>query len=144
MRVTMMLADHAQVADGKLFISGGGWSACGPGPSPCALAVIFHVPWEEADTKVSFSLRLIDEDGRPVVQQSAQDARPMQVNGQFDARRPEEMTPGSELNVPVTFNTVLHVPPGSRYSWVCDVDGYAGESWRVPFETRPPGSAPRR
>ena len=25
----MMLADHAQVADGKLFISGGGWSACG-------------------------------------------------------------------------------------------------------------------
>ena len=28
----MMLADHAQVADGKLFISGGGWSACEPGP----------------------------------------------------------------------------------------------------------------
>ena len=43
MRVTMMLADHAQVADGKLFISGGGWSYSGPGHTPCAVAVIFHV-----------------------------------------------------------------------------------------------------
>lgn len=53
----MMLADHAQVADGKLFISGAGWSACGPGPTPCAVAVIFHVPWQETDEKVSFSIR---------------------------------------------------------------------------------------
>jgi len=30
----MMLADYAQIADGKLFISGGGWSICGPGPTP--------------------------------------------------------------------------------------------------------------
>ena len=30
----MMLADHAQVADGKLFISGGGWSACDLAPRP--------------------------------------------------------------------------------------------------------------
>ena len=29
MRATMMLADYAQIADGKLFISGGGWSTCG-------------------------------------------------------------------------------------------------------------------
>jgi len=28
----MMLADHAQVSDGKLFIAGGGWSMAGPGP----------------------------------------------------------------------------------------------------------------
>ena len=56
----MMLADHAQVADGKLFISGGGWSACPPGPTPCAVAVIFHVPWQETDEKVSFTLRLVE------------------------------------------------------------------------------------
>ncbi len=30
MRATMILADHAQVADGKLFISGGGWSSAPP------------------------------------------------------------------------------------------------------------------
>lgn len=64
MRATMMLADYAQIADGKLFISGGGWSTCGPGPTPCAVVAIFHVPWQETDQKVSFALRLIDEDGR--------------------------------------------------------------------------------
>ena len=67
MRATMMLADYAQIADGKLFISGGGWSTCGPGPTPCAVIAIFHVPWQETDEKVSFALRLIDEDGRGVM-----------------------------------------------------------------------------
>jgi len=85
----MMLADHAQVADGKLFISGGGWSTCGPGPTPCSVAVIFHVPWQETGEKVSFALRLIDEDGRGVMQPGAQDGLPVQVNGHFEARRQE-------------------------------------------------------
>ena len=103
----MMLADHAQVADGKLFISGGGWSACEPGATPCALAVILHVPWQETNEKVSFSLRLVDEDGRGIMQPGAQDGLPVQVNGHFEARRPPGMTPGAEINVPISFNIVL-------------------------------------
>ncbi len=108
----MMLADHAQVADGKLFISGGGWTACGPGPSPCAVAVLFHVPWQETGDRVSFTLRLIDEDGHGVFQPGAQDDLPVQVNGHFEARRPPGMLPGAEINVPMTFNIVLHLAPG--------------------------------
>lgn len=53
----MMLADCAQIADGKLFISGGGWSTCGPGPTPCAVVAVFHVPWQETDEKVSLLAR---------------------------------------------------------------------------------------
>src|SRR2546429_671375 len=87
MRATMMLADYAQIADGKLFISGGGWSTCGPGPTPCAVVTIFHVPWQETDEKVSFALRLIDEDGRAVMQPGATDGLPVQGNGHFEARR---------------------------------------------------------
>ncbi len=64
----MMLADHAQVADGKLFISGGGWSVCGPGPVACGVAVLFHIPWQHTNEKISFTLRLLDEDGAPVIQ----------------------------------------------------------------------------
>src|SRR2546429_1494699 len=94
MRATMMLADYAQIADGKLFISGGGWSTCGPGPTPCAVVTIFHVPWQETDEKVSFALRLIDEDGRAVMQPGATDGLPVQVNGHFEARPPSPRTPG--------------------------------------------------
>src|SRR5712691_8757150 len=142
MRATMMLADHAQVADGKLFISGGGWSTCGPGPSPCSVAVIFHVPWQETNERVSFALRLIDEDGRAVMQPEAQDGLPVQVNGHFEARRPPGMTPGAEINVPMSFNIVLQLAPGGRYSWVLDVDGHADDSWWLSFETRQAQGAP--
>jgi len=132
----MLLADHAQVADGKLFISGAGWSTCGSGPTPCAVAVIFHVPWQETDEKISFSLRLVDEDGRGVMQPGAQDELPVQVNGQFQARRRSGMTPGTEINVPMSFNIVLHLEPSRRYSWVLDVDGHEDDSWQLSFETR--------
>jgi hypothetical protein len=142
MRATMMLADHAQVADGKLFISGGGWTACGPGASPCAVAVLFHVPWQETDERVSFALRLVDEDGRPVYQPGAEDGLPVQVNGHFNARSRPGMTPGAEINVPMTFNIVLHLEPGGRYSWVLEVDGHPDDSWQVSFETRQAQAAP--
>ncbi len=132
----MMLADHAQVADGKLFISGGGWSTCGAGPTPCSVAVIFHVPWQETNEKISFSLRLVDEDGRGVMQPGAQDGLPVQVNGHFEARRTPEITPGTEINVPMSFNIILHLAPSSRYSWVLDVDGHEDDSWQLSFETR--------
>src|SRR4029077_19300015 len=33
-KVTMLLADFAQVADGKLTVVGGGWSLTGPEPTP--------------------------------------------------------------------------------------------------------------
>ena len=137
MRATMMLADYAQIADGKLFISGGGWSTCGPGPTPCAVVAIFHVPWQETDEKVSFALRLIDEDGRAVMQPGSTDGLPVQVNGHFEARRQPGMTPGTDINVPMSFNIMLHLTPNRRYSWVLDVDGQADDSWQLPFETRP-------
>jgi hypothetical protein len=136
LRATMMLADHAQVADGKLFISGGGWSVCAR-QAPCAVAVLFHVPWQETGQRIAFALRLLDEDGRPVVQPGAKDKLPIQVNGHFTARRSPEMTPGTEVTVPLSFNTVLDLAPDARYTWVLEVDGQADDSWRLPFATRP-------
>jgi hypothetical protein len=47
------------------------------------------------------------------------------------------MTPGTDINVPMSFNIVLHLTPNRRYSWVLDVDGQADDSWQLPFETRP-------
>jgi hypothetical protein len=142
MRVTMMLADHAQVADGKLFISGGGWSSCGPGPTPCSVAVIFHVPWQHTNEKVQFGLRLIDEDGHPVIQPGPQGPQPVEVTGQFEAGRPPGMTPGTEIGVPMTFGSVLHLPPGRRYTWVLEVSGESDDGWRLSFATRQAQPAP--
>ena len=41
MRVTMLLADHAVVAEGKLYVNGGGWSIRPAAPTPMYLALKF-------------------------------------------------------------------------------------------------------
>jgi len=42
MRVTMLLADFAQVSDGKLTVVGGGWSLTGPEPVPFGIAILIR------------------------------------------------------------------------------------------------------
>lgn len=132
----MMLADHAQVSEGKLFIAGGGWTTAGPGPIPCGIALLFHVPWQQTNERTGFTLRLLDEDGRPVPGGDQAGEPSIQAAGQIEAGRPAGLAPGTEINVPVAFNTVLQLAPGRRFSWVLEIDGRADEDWRVSFATR--------
>ncbi|HLX46864.1 MAG TPA: hypothetical protein VKS82_00870 [Streptosporangiaceae bacterium] len=132
----MMLADHAQVADGKLFIAGGGWTSAGPGPVPCGIALLFHVPWQQTNERTVFTLSLLDEDYRPFPDTGLPGERPVQASGQIEAGRPPGTAPGAEINVPVAFNTVLQLPPGRRFTWVLEIDGQTDESWRLSFATR--------
>jgi hypothetical protein len=66
MRVTLMLADSAQVSEGKLFILGGGWSVTGP-PAPSAIAMLVEVPWDQTNRRLEWRLELVDSDGYPVM-----------------------------------------------------------------------------
>jgi hypothetical protein len=136
MRVTMMLADHAQVSDGKLFIAGGGWSSAGPGAVPCGIALLFHVPWQRTNERTVFTLSLLDEDGRPFPDPGRPGEKPIQAGGQIEAGRPAGVAPGTEINVPIAFNTVLQLPPGRRFTWVLEIDGQMDEAWRLSFATR--------
>ena len=138
----MMLADHAQVSDGKLFIAGGGWSTAMPGPVPCALALLFHVPWQQTNERSAFVLRLLDEDGQPFPDPGT-GVPPVQVAGQIEAGRPVGTAPGAEINVPVAFNTVLQLPPGRRFTWVLDIDGQTDDAWQVSFATSEAPPPPR-
>ena len=131
-----MLADHAQVSDSKLFIAGGGWSSAGPGPVPCGIALLFHVPWQQTNRRTEFRLRLLDEDGRPVPRTGTPGEPPIEAGGQIEAGRPAGVAPGTEINVPVAFNTVLQLPPGQRFTWMLEIDGRTDDAWRVPFATR--------
>ena len=66
MRVAMMLADHAVVAGGKLYVNGGGWSIRSAAPLETYIALKLDVPWDQTDQTMEISLRLVDEDGHPV------------------------------------------------------------------------------
>ena len=153
LRVTMMLCDHAQVADGKLFIAGGGWNVTGPAPTESAVAMLISVPWDRANSLIQFTLKLITDDGQSVVQSSpAGDPVPVQIAGSFEVGRPPGLPPGASIELPFGLNIPpIPLPPGQRFSWELTLNGDTHEDWRLSFSTRPaqsrsgpPGPTPVR
>jgi hypothetical protein len=138
MKVTLLLADAAQAAGGKLYILGGGWSITGPGPSTCALALKVEVPWDQANQRHRFELSLVDEDGRQVILPSDQGERPIDINGEFEVGRPPGLLPGTPIDYVLAVNFAsVPFPPGRRLEWRLSIDGRTEDDWRVGFTTRP-------
>ena len=77
----MLLCDAAQVADGKLYVLGGGWSMTGPDPVPSAIALKIDVDWHEAELAHHWELFLEDADGRPVLVETPEGTQPVEVRG---------------------------------------------------------------
>src|SRR5215467_6166980 len=124
MRVTILLADAAQSVDGKLYILGGGWSITGPDPVPMALAIKIEVPWTEANTPHTLELKLINEDGQPVIAHTPIGDRPIELTSEFETGRPAGLRQGTPLDVALAINLMpLPLPPGSRFTWHCFIDG---------------------
>lgn len=66
---TAMLADAATVADGKLFIHGGGWSSIIAHQMPVThpvlgLVLVFETEWHESNEDLQIVLELVDADGK--------------------------------------------------------------------------------
>ena len=137
MKVTMLLCDSAQVADGKLFILGGGWSFVGPDAAPMAIAIKLDVPWTDGNQTHHWVLELTDQDGMPVWVTGPQGNQALVVEGDFQAFRPDDLRPGTPLDVPLVVNFgPVPLPSGSRYVWKFSVDGESDEDWQVGFTTR--------
>ncbi len=143
MRATLLLADHAVVADGKLYINGGGWSITGPTPTPSAIAVKLDVPWDRANQKLHLRLRLIGQDGDPVTVPSPDGPQPVEITGDAEIGRPEGLVHGADIDFPLAFQLgPLPLEPGQRYQWVLDIDGETQQDWHLTFSTRPAQEGP--
>jgi hypothetical protein len=143
MKATLLLADYAQVADGKLTIVGGGWSVTGPEPAPFGIAILIQVPWDQANVRHTMRLELLDSDGVPVaVETDDGDEEPIVFFDDltFEVGRPPGLKPGTPLDFPVAVNSgPLPIPPGGRYEWRLTIDGRSVDDWRLPFTTREEG-----
>lgn len=132
--VTVLLCDSAQVAEGKLYILGGGWTICGPGPFQHALAIKAQVPWNEANRPHNLEAVLMDEDSRPV--RIGDPPAEVKFQGTFEVGRPPGLPPGTPLDFPLAVNLgPIELPPGAGYFWAISIDGQ--EFRRVRFRTRP-------
>ncbi len=136
----MLLCDAAQVSDGKLYILGGGWSLVGPDPMPSAVALKVDVDWTEAGSPHHWELFLVDEDGQPVLVETPEGPKPMEVRGDFEVGQPRTIAEGSPIDVALAVNfSPLPLPPGSRYTWRLSIDGETHPDWVLSFTTRPAG-----
>lgn len=142
-RVTMLLADHAEAINGKLYIMGGGWSITGPAPSQSALAIKIEVPWNDTNRRHELKVELLDGDYNPVLVPTPAGNSALVVTGAFEVGRPPGIIVGSPLDVPFAFN-IGPIPLESerRYIWRLSIDGKTDENWQVTFSTRPSGQPP--
>jgi len=133
--VTMLLCDHVNVAEGKLYINGGGWTLTGPSPTPMGIALLIGVPWNSAGGEVHFRLRLVMTDGQPVTASAG--ANPIEIEGNVHVASPEGMSLGAHLDVPLAINfPALDLPAGQRLIWELELNGSRHTDWRLPFHTR--------
>lgn len=135
----MLLCDAVQVAEGKLYVLGGGWSMTGPDPTPSAVAIKVEVDVTETDVTHHWELWLEDADGRPVMVPTPDGDRPVEVRGDFQVGRPSSDVPeGSPVDLPLAVNFgPIPLPPGGRYIWRMSIDGNTEADWRLAFSTRP-------
>ena len=145
MKVTMLLADYVQVSDGKLIVIGGGWSLTGPDPTPFGIAILVHVPWDQANRRHTLRLELIDADGRavtvpgPGAVEDEEEGEPIVFLNdiEFEVGRPAGIKPGTPLEFPVAVNSgPLPLEPGGRYEWRLSINGEGDEDWRLAFSVR--------
>lgn len=139
--VNMFLCDSAQAVQGKLYVLGGGLSVIGPKPQPLALALQITVPWDRANIGHDWTIKLLDEDGRPVTVGDKE----IQVNGRFEAGRPAGLRPGTPLGVALAINiTPLPLPGGRSYTFALEIAEEARSDWRLSFFMRPRPDQPQQ
>lgn len=97
------------------------------------LAIKFEVPWDEANQKRDFSVRLLTEDGvSPTLQTaSGPQQQTVEATGQFEVGRPAGLRPGTPLDRPLAMNfRAVPLPPG-RYVWQIAIEDHVIE--QLPF-----------
>jgi hypothetical protein len=132
-KVTLLLCDFVEAADGKLFILGGGWSLKGFG-TPMAVAALIEVPWVEANRQHRWKLSLVDGDGHAVQAPGPLgDPVGIEAGGPFEVGRPPGIPEGTALNLPLAINVGPLPLPTGRYTWRFEIDGQGEEDWHIDF-----------
>ncbi|MCO5221035.1 MAG: hypothetical protein M9947_05545 [Thermomicrobiales bacterium] len=92
-----LLVDSAQVANGKLYILGGGWARLTATQLPVTrsfeTAIRVVVPWTETNRPHPIELQIENEDGQPLLTTS--------VRAEIRVGRPAQLKDGTDQVVPL-------------------------------------------
>jgi hypothetical protein len=130
----LLLCDHAEAINGKLYIMGAAWNVL-QAPNQAitiALAIVVKVAWDEADVSHELLAELVTADNYPV----EINGEPVAPSGRFELGRPTGVKPGSTLNMPLAFNLNGIVLDVGQYEWRLSID--AETVARAPFSVIEP------
>jgi hypothetical protein len=120
-----LLADYAEIVNGKLYLMGGGWdryfAATTPVQMRVAIVVGVRISWDETNKPVPVHVYVEDDDGKELVH----------IEGAVNVGRPPQLPPGSDQLAQMCANLALGIPAHGGYR----ARIIAGE---------PPGSVERR
>lgn len=132
METTLMLCDYAEAINGKLYIMGGGWTICPPGPRNLALTIKVLVPWDKANEKHKLALMLQNGDGHIV--SLGDPPKPVVIQSEFEVGRPPNIPKGMPLDFVIAIAFVaLPLTADTAYRWQVEINGKAVQS--VAFRT---------
>jgi hypothetical protein len=124
----LLLANHAEVVNGLLYVSGGGWTdhhrpVLPNGEFPAShigIVAIVTIPWNETNHAHRLVIRLAGVDGKELVR----------VEANFNVGRPPTVPPGSSQPMPLAFPLDVKFAQAGEYQLVAEIDEVsAAEPW---------------
>lgn len=130
-----MLADSAQIVNGKLYVLGGGWDTLvvsGPFPvsRPCGLAIAFRLPTSGAGQHKAARVQIVDLEGTSTI---------ATADVQFQVGPPAIADDDLPQRVQLAAGLNLSFPKAGTYVVMVSVDG--DEIGRTRFRVVQPQSA---
>jgi len=140
-RVTAILANYAEVAEGSLYLAGGGWSVIAQETVSFAVALIIDLPWNRSSLPVQYALllRLVNLDGDPVGVQ-APTGEELTLLERIVTVDAGQAGAGQRMRLPIAINSPpLPIPPGT-YEWRVWIDDVSEPDWSTEFVVAAPAS----
>ena len=132
--VDATLCDSAVVADGKLYVHGGGWNMLSAAQVPfiharIGIAAVITVPYPQTNREHEFSVHLIDQDGQQIpIGPGRHDldgttAREPAIKGRFAVGRPPWLISGDSQLLPLAINIdQMEISTVGRFSFDLAID----------------------
>jgi hypothetical protein len=138
----LLLANHVEVQNGLMYVSGGGWANLFRGPldpeepppiNHFGIAASLAIPWDETNQAHNLVIRVVRENG----QEDGQDVA--RIEGGIEVGRPAGVDPGTVQRIAVGFSIDAQFPEEGRYQVVAQVgQDTRSVDFRVFNEPKPP------
>ena len=110
----LTLANHAEVQNGLLYMSGAGWDRVTraykegnkPRPQHFSIALSVLVPWSETNQRHEVMIRVEDEDGLHKL---------MEAKANIEVGRPPGKVPGTDSRSPLVVTGIVQFPKAGGY-----------------------------